>query len=177
MSGSRTGWVAVSIAVLGVLLAGCGSDLSAPPEYAWVFKVTASPVAAGDPSFPEKPCVAPGEAETVTYDYGLVVEGDSVVVYSNDAKLAEGNLRGTFISYDSVTVFTEYRTSAAGEPTEIEWLLEGHVSFVDQELSQSRNDTSDDALEIITLVSVHEDLADEFETGCQHVTSTVWEKR
>lgn len=170
-------WVVGIVLGFGLVLAACEPSVGSPPDYSWVFDVTVEPVDVGDPQYPEDPCVEPGGAAVETYTYGLVVQGDTVSLYSDDSKLAEGTLRGTYIAYSSSAPFTEYRTSADGEPHQIEWLLDGHVSFVDQDLSQSQNTSCDDALEVITLVSVPEALADEYDNGCQHVSCTVWEKR
>ncbi len=169
-------WIWVAIPVLGLALAACGGNVTPPPDYSWEFNVTLEPADVGDPQYPDEPCVEPAQASPETYRYGLVVEGDTVSIYSDDSKLAEGTLRGTFISYAATAPFTEYRTSADGEPREIEWLLDGHVSFIDQDLSQSKNTSCDDALETITLVSVHEALEDDYATGCRHVSCALWEK-
>ncbi len=169
-------WIGIVVG-LGLSLAACGPSVGSPPDYSWVFDVTVEPVDVGDPQYPEDPCVDPGTADAETFTYGLVVEGDTVGIYSDDSKLAEGSLRGTYISYASTAPFADYRTGAGGEPLEIEWLIEGHVSFVDQNLTESKNASCDDAMEVITLVSVPEPLEDEYHNGCQHVSCTVWEKR
>ncbi len=142
-------------------IGGCGAALSPPPEYSWVFDVTVTPTG-GD-------CVDAADASEERYVYGLVVEGDTVHLYSDDSKLADGTLTGKYIAYQSAAPFTERRTGDAGEPLEIEWTIAGTVLFDDQELT-----VSSEGEETITIFDSE---VEGIETGCTHVSETSWARR
>ena len=159
---SRFALSATLLAALPMVLAACGASLTPPPEYAWVFDVSITP-SGGD-------CVDdPGSADSQSFTYGVVVAGDTVEIYSDDAKLADGTLTGKHIGYSSPAPFTERRQNENGEPVEIEWTLSGHVDFLDQDLTES-----EDGEETITIFGSE---VDDIETGCTHASVTEWRKR
>jgi len=159
---TRLAFVTVLLVGAGTWLASCGATMPPPPDYSWEFDVT---VEAAESDCAES--VGPGDLET--YHYGLVVEGDRVLVYSDDSMLAEGTLFGTYISYETPAPFTDHRTDAGGAPADVEWMLEGFVSFTDQNLSGSR-----EGEEVITVV--YSELP-AIEEGCTHRSTTIWQKR
>jgi hypothetical protein len=150
-----------AVVVLLPWIVGCGAALSPPPEYSWVFDVTVTP----DTST----CAEVADATEESYVYGLVVEGDTVSVYCDDSKLANGTLTGKYIAYQSAAPFTERRTGDAGEPIEIEWTLAGNVLFDDQELT-----TSSSGEETIT---VFQSEVEGIDMGCEHFSTTNWKRR
>jgi hypothetical protein len=160
MKSFRLPCILLSIAV-PLLVAACGAPIPSPPDYSWTFDVTVTPA--------QSECVSLDDAGEETFVYGLVVEGDTVSVYSDDSLLGDGTLRGTYISYQSPAPYTDHRIGDDGSPADVEWTLAGHVSFTDQNLTSSQ-----EGEEVIT-VFYSED--EEIEAGCEHQSSTRWEKR
>ncbi len=156
----------ISLGGVLLILAGfvqaCGADIPPPPEYSWVFDVTVVPAA-------DSECDPGSSSEPVEYVYGLVVEGEHVLVYSDDALLAEGTLHATYLSYSTPSPFTDHRIGGDGEPVDVEWTLTGNVSFFDQSLN-----TSEEGTETIT-VFYSED--PDVEEGCTHSSNTEWHRR
>ena len=154
--------VAVLLACMGLWLAACGASMPPPPDYSWEFDVTVTPAESG--------CVESlNQTGEDVYVYGLVVEGDRVLVYSDDSLLAEGTLFGTYISYETLAPFTDHRVDAEGAPADVEWMLEGYVSFTDQNLTGSREGEE-------TITVLYSELA-AVEESCTHRSTTVWQKR
>jgi hypothetical protein len=154
----------VLLAATPLALSACGANINPAPEYAWTFSVTVTP----DTS----ECVNLGDASEESYDYGLVVEGSAVEVYSDDGKLADGTLTGRFIEYESAAPFTDRRLSADGAPLEVEWTIYGEVLFADQDLNSS--DDGNDNFEEITVFSADE--GTDIEVGCVHRSTTRWSR-
>ncbi len=153
--------VTLTLVTAPLLVAACGAPIPPPPEYSWTFDVTVTPA--------ESACVSLDDAAEEAYVYGLVVEGDTVSLYSDDSLLGDGTLRGTYISYQSPAPYTDHRVGADGSPADVEWTLAGHVSFTDQNLTSSQ-----DGEEVITVFySEDEDIP----IGCEHRSTTRWEKR
>ncbi len=161
MSAIRVTIGALVIAAAGFLQA-CGADIPPPPDYSWVFDVTVIPAS-------DSECDPGGGAEAVEYVYGLVVEGDHVLLYSDDSLLAEGTLHATYLSYSTPSPFTDHRQNDDGAPMDVEWTLTGTVSFFDQSLN-----TSEEGEEIITIFYSEDPSLDE---GCTHRSNTEWKRR
>jgi len=150
------------LASAGLWLMACGATMPPPPDYSWEFDVTVTPA--------ESDCVEPlNQVGEEIYHYGLVVEGERVLIYSDDSMLAEGTLFGTYISYETLAPFTDHRVDSEGAPADVEWMLEGFVSFTDQNLSGSR-----EGEELITVV--YSELPS-IEESCIHRSTTIWQKR
>lgn len=161
MSAIRVTLGAVLIAAAGFIQA-CGAEIPPAPEYSWVFDVKVIPGATSE-------CDPGGSAVLVEYVYGLVVEGDHVLVYSDDSLLAEGTLHATYLSYSTTSPFTDRRVNDGGEPVDVEWTLSGTVSFVDQSL-----DESEVGEETITIFYSEDPSLEE---GCTHRSDTEWTRR
>lgn len=149
------------VLLTGLLLSACGADMPEPPEYSWVFDVEVIPA--------ESDCVSPlSDARKEQYTYGLVVQGDQVMVYVEDALLADGALFGTHLSYATPAPFTDHRRDD-GEPWDVEWTLDGSVSFGDPSLGSSREGQE-------TITVLYSDKPEVIPPSCQHVSDTVWTK-
>ena len=160
MSAYRFTLGALLLGLVGVLQA-CGAEIPPPPEYSWVFDVSVFPASDSD-------CGSGGGGQQ-DFVYGLVVEGDHVLVYSDDSLLAEGTLHATHLSYSTPSPFTDHRTGGDGEPVDVEWTLTGSVSFFDQSLNKS-----EDGEETITVFYSEDPTV---EQGCMHQTPTEWTRR
>lgn len=162
MSSARMSFTTALLATIGLWLVACGAAMPAPPDYSWEFDVTVTPAESG--------CVESlNQTGEETFVYGLVVEGDRVLIYSDDSMLAEGTLFGTYISYETLAPFTDHRVDASGAPADVEWMLEGYVSFTDQNLNGSREGEE-------TITVLYSELAS-VEESCTHRSTTVWQKR
>lgn len=161
MSAFRFAFGALLLVSAGFIQA-CGADIPPPPEYSWVFDVSVFPAA-------ESECDSGGSAQQIDYVYGLVVEGDHVLLYSDDSLLAEGTLHATYLAYSTPSPFTDHRVADSGEPVDVEWTLTGTVSFFDQSLNKS-----EEGEEIITVFYSEDPSVDQ---GCTHRAPTEWTRR
>jgi len=161
MSGFRIGFGALLIVLAGFVQA-CGAEIPPPPEYSWVFDVTVIPAS-------DSECDPGSSAEPAEYVYGLVIEGEHVLLYSDDSLLAEGTLHATYLSYNTPSPFTDHRIGDDGEPMDVEWTLAGTVSFFDQSLN-----VSEEGEETITVFYSEDPWVEE---GCMHRSNTEWNRR
>jgi len=145
----------MSIAIVSLtVITGCEPQGDST-EHDWSWEVIVTPL--------DTDCGLWVEEQLFTYDVN--VDGDQLTIYIDGTEYAQGELRGSYISYEAPAV--ALRRGLESEIADsVGWQVSGYAHFQSQEL-----DYTNEAEEEISVTGSEED---DIPIGCTLQSETVW---